>query len=66
MNCAHDDVVHADAHGAVVIPADAVKRLPAAIELVARRERVILDACADPAFTPAKLRQALQRSGEIH
>ena len=66
MNCAHDDVVHADAHGAVVIPAAVVKQLPAAIELVARREKVILDVCADPAFTPEKLRAAVRRSGEIH
>ena len=66
MNCAHDDVIHADAHGAVVIPAAAVRQLPAAIELVARREKVILDVCADPDFTPAKLRAAVLRSGEIH
>ena len=64
--CAHDDVIHADAHGAVVIPADAVKRLPAAIDLIARREKVILDICADPGFTPAKLRQAVMQAGEIH
>ena len=66
MNCAHDDVIHADAHGAVVIPADAGRRLPDAIDLIARREKVILDVCADPAFTPAKLREAVLRSGEIH
>ena len=66
MNCAHDDVIHADAHGAVVIPADAVKRLPDAIDLVARREKVILDICADPEFTATKLRQAVMRAGEIH
>ena len=66
MNCAHDDVIHADAHGAVVIPAEAVRRLPDAIDLINRRERVILDVCADPHFTPAKLREAVLRSGEIH
>lgn len=66
MNVGHDDVVHADRHGAVVIPAEAVKKLPAAIELIARREQVILDVCRDPAFTPAKLREAIRRAGEIH
>ena len=66
MNCAHDDVIHADSHGAVVIPAAAVRQLPAAIDLVARREKVILDICAAPGFTPAKLREAVRRSGEIH
>ena len=66
MNAAHDDVIHADFHGAVVIPADAVRRLPDAIALVARREKVILDVCASPDFSPAKLRAAMQRAGEIH
>lgn len=66
MNVAHNDVIHADYHGAVVIPADAVKKLPAAIDLCTRREAVILDICRSPDFTPAKLRDALKRSGEIH
>ena len=66
MQAAHDDVIHADFHGAVVIPAEAVRKLPDAIALVARREKVILDVCAAPDFTPAKLREALRRSGEIH
>ena len=66
MQAAHDDVIHADFHGAVVIPAEAVRKLPEAIALVGRREKVILDICADPAFTAAKLRAAVQRAGEIH
>ncbi len=66
MNCAHDDVVHADVHGAVVIPGAAVKQLPAAIDLVSRREKVILDICAAPDFSAATLREAVMRSGEIH
>ena len=66
MQVGHDDVVHADYHGAVVIPAEAVRKLPAAIDLITRRERVILDVCAAPGFTPLKLREALKRSGEIH
>ena len=66
MQVAHDDVVHADYHGAVVIPADAVKKLPAAIDVVARREKVILDICKSPDFSPAKLRDAIRRAGDIH
>lgn len=66
MNVGHDDVVHADVHGAVVIPADAVRKLPAAIDLCARRERVILDLCAAPGFSVAKLREAVGRAGAIH
>ena len=49
-----------------MIPADAVRRLPDAIDLCTRRERVILDVCTAPGFTPAKLRAAVLRAGEIH
>lgn len=66
MKVGHGDVVHADFHGAVVIPAEAVRDLPAAIDLCARRERVILDLCASPDFTPKALREAVRLSGEIH
>jgi len=43
MRATHDDVIHADFHGAVVMPASAVKQLREAIELVLRREKVILE-----------------------
>jgi regulator of RNase E activity RraA len=66
MQVAHDDVVHADEHGAVVVPGELVTQLPAAVGLIARREALILDVCRAPAFTPAKLRDAVKRSGEIH
>jgi regulator of RNase E activity RraA len=66
MQVAHDDVVHADYHGAVVIPVECVKKLPEAIDLVSRRERVILEVCIAKDFTPARLRDAVKRAGEIH
>ena len=66
MNCTHDDVIHADYHGAVVVPADAVAKLPAAIDLITRREKVILDMARAPGFSAAQMRTALQRAGEIH
>jgi regulator of RNase E activity RraA len=66
MLCSHDDVIHADYHGAVVIPHAAVTRLPAAIDLITRREKVILDLAKAPGFTAATMREALSRAGEIH
>jgi len=66
MVARHDDVIHADFHGAVVIPAEAVRRLPEAIDLVSRREKVILDMARAPGFTSTALREALRRAGEIH
>ena len=66
MHVMHEDVIHADRHGAVVIPHDAVRKIPAAIELGARKEKVILDICKSPDFTVAKLREAIAKADEIH
>ena len=62
MQAAHDDVIHADYHGAVVIPADAVRKLPAAIDLVSRREKVILDRGA---ARPASRRETARRAETV-
>ncbi len=66
MLARHDTVIHADFHGAVVIPDDCVRKLPAAIDLVSRREKVILDMARSPGFSSAKMRDALRQAGEIH
>jgi regulator of RNase E activity RraA len=66
MLVGHGDVVHADFHGAVVIPAASVTKLPAAIDLLTRREKVILDMARAPGFTGARMREALKAAGEIH
>jgi regulator of RNase E activity RraA len=66
MLARHDTVIHADFHGAVVIPDDCVRKLPAAIDLVSRREKVILDMTRSPGFSSAKMRDALRQAGEIH
>lgn len=62
----HDDVVHADRHGAVVIPRDAVARLPEAIDLLTRREAVILDAARADGFNIEKLEKAMAGAADIH
>jgi regulator of RNase E activity RraA len=66
MTVSPNDVIHADRHGAVVIPHDAVKELPAAVDLLARREKVIIDAAKAPGFSVARLRQAFAEQDEIH
>ena len=60
------DLVHADRHGAVTIPETAVAKLPAACDLLARKEAVILEMARAPGFTVAKLREALAKQDEIH
>ena len=59
------DIVHADRHGAIVIPRDLLEKLPAAIDLMARREKEILDAARKPGFGMAKLRDAFAVSDQV-
>jgi len=61
-----NDIVHADRHGAVVVPADCVKQLPAAIDLLTRREAVILKVARAPGFNIEILKKAMADSAEIH
>lgn len=61
-----DDIIHADRHGAVMIPAEAVKKIPAMVALISRREAKILDAAKSPDFTFEKLKAAIGQAKEIH
>jgi regulator of RNase E activity RraA len=61
-----NDIIHADRHGAVVVPADVVKLIPAAADLIARREKVLIDASKTPGFSIDRLRQAFSEIAEIH
>ncbi len=66
MTVRHGDLVHADRHGAVVIPAEAAARLPEAIDLCARREAPILAAARSPGFSVEKLAAAWAEAEDIH
>jgi regulator of RNase E activity RraA len=61
-----NDIIHADRHGAVVVPADAVAKIPAAVDLLTRRERVLIEASKQPGFSIELLRQAFREQDEIH
>ena len=60
------DLIHADRHGAVTIPHEVAKEIPAAAALVARREAGIIEASKRSDFDLAKLRDAMRKSAEIH
>ena len=60
------DLVHADRHGAVTIPVALAEKIPAACDLLTRKEAVILDMARAPGFNVAKLREALTKQDEIH
>ena len=66
MEVKHNDLLHADRHGAVVIPAELLEKLPKAIDLMINRESVILDACKRKDFNYQVLKQAIIKSSEIH
>jgi regulator of RNase E activity RraA len=62
----HGDLIHADQHGAVVIPMDVAREVPAAAARIAAKEKVILDIAKSPDFTFEKLRAAIAGPKDIH
>lgn len=60
------DLIHADRHGAVVIPRDAAAALPAAIDLCIRKEKPILDAARSGHFGIDQLKAAFATAEDIH
>jgi regulator of RNase E activity RraA len=59
------DLVHGDRHGAVVVPPDMIPGLAHAIDLVARRERPVIDAAHRPGFNVEALRRAWSEMEKI-
>jgi regulator of RNase E activity RraA len=66
MYVASGDLVHADRHGAVVIPKTVAAKIAAAATLIARREAVLIGASKEPGFDFERLRKAFGDANEIH
>jgi regulator of RNase E activity RraA len=66
LDIADGDLIHADRHGAVIIPAAALIALPGAIDLVMRKERPLIDASKRAGFSVADLRLAMAEADDIH
>ena len=66
MRVCDGDLIHADQHGAVVIPKDVVTQVKAAAEQIARREQVLIKAAQQPGFNIEKFLQAQGDAAEIH
>lgn len=60
------DLIHADRHGACVIPHAVADKIPAACDLLARKEAVILGVARSKGFNIERLREALNKMDEIH
>lgn len=58
------DLIHADRHGALVIPADSVSEVIRAAELDMRRERPLIEAGKSKSLTIKSLRTAYKKSAQ--
>lgn len=63
---AHDALIHADRHGAVIIPARALQALPDCIDRCQRKEAPILAAARSGSFGIADLVLAFKAAEDIH
>ncbi len=66
MTVRSGDLIHADQHGAIVIPANLAAKLPEAAELVRTPRGTDPRHRAQPRLLLEKLKEALARSAEIH
>ncbi len=66
MEVRDGDLVHGDRHGAVIIPAGAAADLMDAAALVARRERVVIEASRRTDFDVDRLMTAWGDAADIH
>lgn len=60
MDVTSGDLIHADEHGAVVVPAGKVDEMMKALEGLAEREARIIEAANDPNMTLEKLKAAMR------
>lgn len=66
LDIAPGDLIHADRHGAVIIPEAVAAAVPDAIELCTRKEEPVLAAARAPGFTVEKLKQAWGEADDVH
>jgi regulator of RNase E activity RraA len=66
MRVRDGDIVHADRHGAAVIPARLVRAIPGAASAVADREARILAVARGPGCTAEKLIEVFAELDSIH
>jgi len=59
MAVRHGEIIHADVHGAVIVPEAHVKALPEVIEKIARKETHMIEASQKADFDFAKLKVAM-------
>ena len=66
MAVSHDDLVHADRHGAVVIPHAVARKVVDAARQIGEKEGRILEVCRSPDFSFEKLKAAMIGPQDVH
>ena len=66
MDVQSGDLIHADQHGAVVIPIEVAREVPKAAKQIQNREAIVLAACNAPDAGIESVKAALAKSAEYH
>ena len=66
MEVSDGNLVHADLHGAVVIPLEDAESVVAEAKRIMARERILIEAAQQPGFSVDKIKEAQQRMADIH
>ena len=66
MDVSPGDLIHADRHGAVVIPIEVSAEIPETAALISRKEAVVIGAAQQPGFSVKDLRKAFEDQDDIH
>jgi regulator of RNase E activity RraA len=54
------ELIHADRHGAIVVPSDKIEEMMKAMEVLTEKEAKIIQAARDPDMTLEKLKAAMR------
>ncbi len=66
MEVQSGDLIHADQHGAVIIPHGVARDIPAAAAKIVEREAIVLAACKAPESGIDTVKAALAKAAEYH
>ena len=66
MEVEDGNLIHADMHGAVVIPSKSAKDVIEEAKKIAAKERILITASQQPGFNMEKMREAWKGMTEIH
>jgi len=66
MEVKSGDLIHADRHGAVVVPKEIVRDIAKTVDVLAKREAVVIEAARKSGFSVEDLREAFKKQQDIH